>query len=482
MKKTLVSALTTALVVGAASTTFAAANPFEDVPADHWAYDAIAQLAADGVIEGYGDGTYRGDQEITRYEMAQMVARAMAKGGGDKALIDKLAAEFADELNNLGVRVAALEKKVDNVKWGGRLRYRYIHMNHEGGVPNNGNKDDHRNINELRLRFEPQMKINEHWTGKARLDYYHGTNMNDARNETGGDLLVDRMWVQGDYKNLQIHLGKLTYKSQADEGLFINRYLSGGNVIFGNDIKVSLAIGRMNIDNNKIGTDYTWRANGVTNGYAVNGQDAAATYGAIEVYNNRKNKFTWGIGYHRVGTRNFESGVYDPIRDRLDGGAGLDSDNISILGLGLGYKFTPDIRLNAAWTHAFGADIRSDLKDGGMPDINGSQKNSYVVQLNFKGADKNKVNSWGAYVAWRQIGMISSTGWTTYSLLGPQYTGSRGFEIGAEWTPMKNVVGSLKWFTGKDLAYFDGNYNMQGGNMNNNEKVNTIFTEWNFFF
>ena len=130
MKKTLVSALTTALVVGAASTTFAAANPFEDVPADHWAYDAVAQLAADGVIEGYGDGTYRGDQEITRYEMAQMIARAMAKGGGDKALIDKLAAEFADELNNLGVRVSALEKKVDNVKWQGTVRYRYWNERH----------------------------------------------------------------------------------------------------------------------------------------------------------------------------------------------------------------------------------------------------------------------------------------------------------------------------------------------------------------
>ncbi|MBO6209702.1 MAG: S-layer homology domain-containing protein, partial [Schwartzia sp.] len=146
MKKTLVSALTTALVVGAASTTFAAANPFEDVPADHWAYDAIAQLAADGVIEGYGDGTYRGDQEITRYEMAQMIARAMAKGGGDKALIDKLAAEFADELNNLGVRVAALEKKVDNVKWGGRIRYRYIHMNHEAEKGRNAVTKDRENV------------------------------------------------------------------------------------------------------------------------------------------------------------------------------------------------------------------------------------------------------------------------------------------------------------------------------------------------
>lgn len=112
MRKALLSTCAAALLVGTTSTAFAAANPFEDVPVDHWAYDAVAQLAADGVIEGYGDGTYRGDQAITRFEMAQMVARAMAKGGGNKALLDKLAAEFADELNNLGVRVANLEKRL----------------------------------------------------------------------------------------------------------------------------------------------------------------------------------------------------------------------------------------------------------------------------------------------------------------------------------------------------------------------------------
>lgn len=50
MKKVLVSALTAAMFTGAASVAFAAANPFEDVPAGHWAYDAIAQLAADGFI------------------------------------------------------------------------------------------------------------------------------------------------------------------------------------------------------------------------------------------------------------------------------------------------------------------------------------------------------------------------------------------------------------------------------------------------
>ena len=42
----------------------AAANPFSDVPRDHWAYDAVTQLAADGVVEGYGDGTFRGDRNI----------------------------------------------------------------------------------------------------------------------------------------------------------------------------------------------------------------------------------------------------------------------------------------------------------------------------------------------------------------------------------------------------------------------------------
>ena len=108
MKKTVAAALTAAFVIGTASTTFAAANPFSDVPAGHWAYQSVSKLAAEGVIEGYGDGTYRGDRNITRYEMAQMIAKAMAKNptGANKAELDRLAAEFRDELDALGVRVA----------------------------------------------------------------------------------------------------------------------------------------------------------------------------------------------------------------------------------------------------------------------------------------------------------------------------------------------------------------------------------------
>ena len=78
MKKSVVLAMAMALGVTASAY---AANPFSDVPAGHWAYDSISKLAAAGVIEGYGDGTFRGDRLMTRYEMAQIVARAMAIGG-----------------------------------------------------------------------------------------------------------------------------------------------------------------------------------------------------------------------------------------------------------------------------------------------------------------------------------------------------------------------------------------------------------------
>lgn len=129
MKKTLVTLLALVFVLSIASAALAApANPFVDVPAKHWAYGAVAKLAKAGVVDGYGDGTFRGDRTMTRYEMAQMVAKAMAKSekadAEMKALIDKLAVEFAAELNNLGVRVAKLEAKNNvGLSFESRLRF-----------------------------------------------------------------------------------------------------------------------------------------------------------------------------------------------------------------------------------------------------------------------------------------------------------------------------------------------------------------------
>ena len=106
-----------------------AANPFSDVTPQDWAYQAVAQLASQGIVNGYADGTFQGQKNITRYEMAQMVAKAMTRQGQvdaeQNAIINRLANEFSAELNNLGVRVSTLENKVGNFKFTGDARLRY---------------------------------------------------------------------------------------------------------------------------------------------------------------------------------------------------------------------------------------------------------------------------------------------------------------------------------------------------------------------
>ncbi len=98
-----------------AAVTVSAANPFTDVSADDWAYQAVASLSDEGVIDGYPDGTFRGDKHVTRYEIAQIVARLMAKedtlNASQKETLAKLSSHYANELKDLGVRIAELEKK-----------------------------------------------------------------------------------------------------------------------------------------------------------------------------------------------------------------------------------------------------------------------------------------------------------------------------------------------------------------------------------
>ena len=442
MKKTLVSALTGALVIGATATTFAAANPFEDVPADHWAYDAVAQLAADGVIEGYGDGTYRGDQEITRYEMAQMVARAMAKtgvNGADKAMIDRLAAEFADELNNLGVRVAALEKKVDNVKWTGRVRYRYIHRSED-------NMSDHekenKNTNQVLFRLEPTARINENWVGKARIDYGQADNMNTGSNETSAT--VDRIYVEGTYGTTKIDLGKIPFKTQADYGMVSDYRMAGGQVVFGKDVKLSLAAGRINDDNYKVFA--TGGTNAGTTDYILK---KTASYQGVEVYNDRAQKFTWGLGFQRV-------------KQEAEMKALFDGTEVNIWNVGLGYKFSQDVSLTGAYAQATG------INDGGtLGKIDSKHKHSYAVQLNYKGAKASQMGSWGAFVGYRHLGELSTIH-STYREFGPMNGGEKGWEVGLSWAPMKNVVGKVQYYWGKELI--------------SEHKTNALWTELSFIF
>ncbi|WP_303105522.1 S-layer homology domain-containing protein [uncultured Mitsuokella sp.] len=430
MKKTLVSALTTALVVGAASTTFAAANPFSDVPADHWAYDAVSQLAADGVIEGYGDTTFRGNQNITRYEMAQMIAKAMAKSdvsAADKALIDKLAAEFSDELNNLGVRVSNLERNADMVKWNGQARYTYRSLRAE-----DANKDGHKNrknSDKLLFRLEPSAEVNDHWHVNARLDAT--TEMSDDKgsgdNHDEDQVKLQRIYAQGNYGNFQTQLGKFGLYTP-EQGLVFDDELSGANVSFGKDLKATLYAGRLDVSNDKGLYHKITNAAGDT----VFNDDAANFQGITLQYASPASKWTGGAAYYHLNSDGFKNVTDSFNKDEKYTNGKNDEDNANIWSANLGYNFDGTSRLFAAYANNTTAD---------------NLDKSWQVLYNYKGAQAENKGTWGAYAAYRYLGTYTSI----FGTEDAQVVGAKGWEVGANYAPFRNVVATAKYFNGKGI-------------------------------
>ena len=140
MKKML--AVVAAAALAAVAAPAFAANPFSDVPLNHWAYDAVENLAAKGILEGYPDNTFRGKKAMTRYEIATMVARMMNAenlGNEDIEQLKALVVEFGPELEALGVKVdsfdsrlAALEKGLSGWKISGQMRFDYKSFDYDG--------------------------------------------------------------------------------------------------------------------------------------------------------------------------------------------------------------------------------------------------------------------------------------------------------------------------------------------------------------
>lgn len=435
MKKTLVSALTTALVVGAASTTFAAANPFADVPADHWAYDAVAQLVQDGVVNGYAaDGTFKGDQNMSRYEMAQIVAKAMAKSeaadNNNKALIDKLAAEFSDELANLGVRVADLEAKTDNVKWEGLIRYDWKSNNF---AANTGHEKTQDGSNTVKLRFEPSMVINENWTGHARIDY--DVNKDNTKADDGAE--VQKIYAEGQYSKFNVKLGRFGTFSDASHGLVMDDQVTGAEFTYAptEAWKVKATAGRTDVVNKNLVT-------------GTKGTDAA-TYWAVEA-GYAQGKWDAGLGYHTV---------LDTHTNQKDN---ENNGSYHIVDLGVGYAFDKNVKLTGDYAWGVSQDKYKDAAN-----------NAYSIELDYKGANAADAGSWGAYVAYRQLAPFATVSYTYDFGAGDIGVASlKGWEIGANYTFTKNIIATAKYFNGKDTAAIAGK----------DDKATGVFTRVDFLF
>ncbi|WP_371363071.1 hypothetical protein SRRS_40520 [Sporomusa rhizae] len=231
MKKQTSLALAAVFAMSVAGTALAApANPFVDVPAKHWAYDSINKLAQAGVISGYGDGSFKGDKTLTRYEAAVLVGKAMANSdkadAETKKTIEALKAEFGSELSNLGVRVDNLEKNASKIKFTGEVRVRYDYQDKKDNDKFDGTNERTR----LRLNMDAKVadNVNFHGRYEAESQFGNSDNANESR--------LTQAYIDGKIGEVGYSLGRqpvwlgqgmIADISGNSDGLFLN----GGNKV-----------------------------------------------------------------------------------------------------------------------------------------------------------------------------------------------------------------------------------------------------------
>ena len=389
MKKSLVLAMAMALGVTASAY---AANPFSDVPAGHWAYDAVNKLAAEGVVDGYPDGTYGGDKLMTRYEMAQIVAKAMAKG----ANVDKLAAEFADELDSLGVRVANLEKKADNVKITGNIRASY----------RSGDSSDA--YGKLRTRLFVNGQINEDWTYTGRFQNEQ-TYVSDHDQDEDDSVDLNWAYVSGKVGGVKVDAGRQNFKTHT--GYILDSEYDGIKASYGKDVKLTGYVGK--------GTDTGDGNWGLTKDddrlYIA---DLSAKLGVVDAY----------VSYYNI-----------------DNGAAQEIYNV-----GASVPVVSDLKLNAEWMYGT-ADDDSDMDNNGWvaglayKGAKASKAGSWGLFANYFDLPaltyvKSTINT--------QLGEAPKN-WQADNL-----DGYEGYEVGANLAVAKNIVATVRY---ADLESREGN-------------------------
>ena len=378
MKKSLVLAMAMALGVTASAY---AANPFSDVPAGHWAYDAVNKLAAEGVVDGYPDGTYGGDKLMTRYEMAQIVAKAMAKG----ANVDKLAAEFADELDSLGVRVANLEKKADNVKVTGEVRASYRDVDTDAA-----GHDGHEGL--LRSRLWVNGQINEDWSYTGMFEKNQ-----DFGNETGNDKIdFARAYVEGRVGGLDVVAGR--YNEVPFSGNILDANLDMAKVSYGDKVKVSALAGKA-YDT----ADNVFDGNG--NKYTLQDDD--------RIY---------------IGSIEAALGDVDAYVAYFKTDSSLEKE---IWNVGASYGFG-DFTLSAEYMRGDKEHYANAGKDGWWAD------------LAWKGAEADQPGSYGIHAGYYDQSVNAYINPTTDA----EYfaDGYKGWNVGVSYTFAKNIVGMVNYW------------------------------------
>ena len=497
MKKSVVSALTAAVILGTASApAFAAQNPFSDVNDHHWAYQSVIGLAEAGIITGYDNsdsslnGKFVGGRNITRYEMAQMIAKTLARiegetspfaiqlrghqwtfvdNSGVRRVVDgtvvpfklggatvdmnklneleALVYELQDELATLGVRVDDLRDHSDKLQWHGKVEYTYGNLKHNDDFYN----DDDKKVtsNGYVFRLEPVAYVDDncwvatgndlapsddgyrhgHWTVRARLDA-----TGDMSNDTTNDVTLKRAWVQGDWDKFSVKAGRFEFCPPVEDGIAIDTVVSGGELKFGSKWTATITAGRINSVNAQNEASYLTTAIG----------DGRLSTLILPEYGNAKSSVVRiGVNYADPGDHGFYGGAgYTHAKNNdfanffySDDG---DKTKASIWSVSLGYRFNEMAVIHGAYARNGKADNEKDAWD--------------VLARYGNYADASEKGQWAVWAGYSKfgsnVGIASDQG-------DDIRTGTKGWHIGAAWAPFKNVgllarYGSGKYITGGD--------------------------------
>ena len=400
-------------------TTAFAANPFSDVTPSSWAYQAVSQLAAQGIINGYPDGTFKGQNNITRYEVAQMVAKAMANqdraNAEQQAMINRLADEFSSELNNLGVRVANLEDRVGNIKATGDVRLRY-----QGNEKKDGEYKalgQHSKF-DMRGRVQFNAKVNDNTSAVVRVTSGN-LEFGDATNS--GTAKIDRVYVQHKFgNNVTATAGR--YNQTIGAGLLYDDTFDGAQVNIGNE--------KLNLQ----------AAYGYTMEDLAHGKVFGKEYGAADTKDNTAITYVGLNG--KVGTHTNVGGFWARLNGldkdtNLTANTKLGKENVNVYGFNASANFNK-IWVGGEWTKA------SSVKDS----------TAWVAGLGYGNYDQSKAGTWDVkaqYFNQDKFAPVANSTWNQAYDITNTTNGYKGWMATVDYALANNVgLSAYYGFDSKD--------------------------------
>ena len=389
-----------------------AANPFSDVTPQDWAYQAVAQLASQGIVNGYPDGTFKGQHNITRFEMAQMVAKAMARqdrvDAEQNAIINRLANEFATELNNLGVRVSTLENKVGNFAFTGDARLRYQNRK----VETKDKSETYKSKFDYRARVQFDATVNDNTKAVVRVATEKEFGQNDKDNTTKAS--VDHVYVQHNF-------GKYATATAGRQDLMI-----GNGLVY--DDYFEGAVGTVGTDKLNASVAYGYLQGG---SYLAEGQAEPTDLGGIDRKTNAQLS-VYQLNYmptEKVTVKGFYADVHEK---------GINNVYGTSLDLKLGKK---------VWVG--GEYAKQETK--------GAAGEAWTAGVGYGEADMAKAGTWGAKVQYFDLKQASPVVSNTWNL-NDQNRNYRGYLATVDYTVAKNVgLSAYATFDSKTQAKKDNN-------------------------